>query len=128
MPDPVIIPADSPTMQDSHDAYPGDAKVRILVDASGGPSSEIAQSLAVIEPGEGEELHGHDRAQTGYVVEGRGEIRFDGRSRDLKTGDMVFIPKDTPHAFRAGEERLTILATFAADRLEDVGTSGEGEG
>ena len=128
MPDPVLIPADSPTLQDSHEVYPGDVKARVLVDASGGPSSEIAQSLAVMGPGEGEALHSHDRAQSGYVIEGRGEVLFDGRTRDLKTGDTVFIPRDTSHGWRAGDDGMTMLVTFAADRLDDVATSRDATG
>ena len=123
MPDPVHIPAGQPDLQDWQGGAHGDVKVRLLVDASGGPSSEIAQSLAEMGPGDGEDLHSHDRAQTGYVVEGSGQAVFDGRTLDIGKGDAVFVPKGTPHGWRAGDDGMTVLCTFAADRADEVETT-----
>ena len=123
MPDPVHIPAGKPDLQDWEGGGHGDVKVRLLVDASGGPSSEIAQSLAEIAAGGEEDMHSHDRAQTGFVVEGSGQAVFDGRTLDVAKGDAVFVPAGTPHGWRAGDDGLVVLSTFAADRADEVGTS-----
>jgi mannose-6-phosphate isomerase-like protein (cupin superfamily) len=43
-------------------------------------------------------LHKHiSHTENVYVIEGRGKMRLGDHWLDIKAGDLIFIPKNTPH-------------------------------
>ena len=56
-------------------------------------------------------LHSHSREDhIVYVVRGKGTVRLDQQTRDVKSGDIFMIPKDLPHGFsKSGDENLVLL-------------------
>ena len=81
------------------------------------PSATGAADLTVmdvtLEPGYGHDFHKHpDQEEVIYVRSGRIEQWLEERSRELSSGEAVFIPKDVVHAsFNTGEEtaKLTVM-------------------
>jgi len=50
-----------------------------------------------IDPGSTVGNHHHHHEQVVNIIEGEFELKVDGVSRILKSGDIVIIPSNTPH-------------------------------
>lgn len=50
-------------------------------------------------PGRGPVLHKHPYVETVIVQEGTGRITVGDQQREVKPGDIVVIPPETPHRF-----------------------------
>ena len=62
--------------------------------------------LDIIHPPDiGPTLHRHPKgSETFYIVEGDYEFILDGKSVTGKPGDIIFVPKETPHRFLVGHK------------------------
>lgn len=57
--------------------------------------------------------------ETVYVISGSGVFAYDGIERDIREGDLIVIPRNTPHSFfTAGGESMVLLSMFTP-RLQD---------
>ncbi len=74
----------------------------------------------VTPPGAGTPLHVHHREDEGfYVLEGHYLFEASGQRFEARTGDFVFVPRDTPHRFlNIGESSGTMLLTLEPGGLE----------
>lgn len=116
----VHVPHESPKVEHWDDEDRGKVSFRTIIDGAAGPSRSIVQGIAYLEPGHQEGHHRHDRPQTAYVLKGGGEVKIGDETMALGQGDAVFIPEGLPHSWRAGDDGLDFLYTFAADRFDDV--------
>ncbi len=96
----------------------------------GGPTAKVSGSiktdtteLAVIEMSK-IRLHHHElEDHIVYVARGRGMARLGDEEREVKPGDILFLPKRIPHAFtKIGDENLllVVVATVGWKPLEDT--------
>lgn len=69
-----------------------------------------------VEAGGHSPRHAHDYEHEVYVVEGRGEVLLGGEYHELKSGDVVYVPADEEHQFRAGEGGLRFLCLVPVER------------
>jgi quercetin dioxygenase-like cupin family protein len=69
-----------------------------------------------VEPGGHSPRHSHDYEHEVFIVEGGGEVLLDGAYRPLRRGDVVFVPADHEHQFRAGEQGMRFLCLVPASR------------
>lgn len=60
--------------------------------------------------------HAHDYEHEVYIVEGGGEVLLEGQYRPIKRGDVVFVPADHEHQFRAGAEGMRFLCLVPVTR------------
>ncbi len=67
----------------------------------GAPNFALRQF--VLEPGGHSPHHSHDYEHEVYIVEGSGTVLLNGRQNPIKAGDVVFVPADHEHQFRAAE-------------------------
>ncbi|HEY75111.1 MAG TPA: cupin domain-containing protein [Thermoflexia bacterium] len=68
-----------------------------------------------IEPGghSGLDQHPHDHGV--YILHGRGRVRMGDEEVEVSPGDVVYIPGNEPHQFRAiGDEPLGFLCVVPA--------------
>ena len=98
----------------------GSVRFRTLIDAGGGPSSDLVQGLAVFEAADTEGAHSHDRPETAYVTSGGGTLTAGDEDTAAEAGDMLFIPAGLVHAWRAGEQGMQVLYSFPGDRMSEV--------
>jgi len=69
-------------------------------------------------PGEGPVLHVHPYPETWIVENGRARLTVDDRDIEAGPGDIVVVPANTPHGFKAiGPERLRIVCLHPSDRF-----------
>ena len=60
--------------------------------------------------------HQHDYEHEVYIVSGTGEVLLDGEYRPLKQGDVVYVPADEQHQFRAGTDGMRFLCLVPVER------------
>jgi quercetin dioxygenase-like cupin family protein len=65
----------------------------------GAPNFALRQF--VVEPGGHSPRHSHDYEHEVYIVSGSGTVLLDGAERPIRAGDVVYVPADHEHQFRA---------------------------
>lgn len=66
------------------------------------------------------EMHRHHKSEEIlYLLSGEGLLRFGPGGRELHAGDLVVVPRDTPHAFTpTGSGPAVLLQTFVPHFVE----------
>ena len=73
-------------------------------------SDELASSY-VIWIKEGVKLHRHDvHTEHVYVLAGKGEMRVGEEQIDVRKGDIIAIPKGTPHSVQVRGKTMKVLS------------------
>ena len=68
---------------------------------AGDTGGELAASLVTQPAGTASPLHVHTReAEAWYLLEGTMTYLAGGQRFDLAAGDLIYLPRDVPHAFR----------------------------
>ncbi len=92
------------------------ASMAIMVGRSDGAPNFALRQFRV-EPGGHTPHHAHDYEHEVYVVAGSGTAHLSGEDRSIKGGDVLFIPADEPHQFRADRGgELRFLCVVPVDR------------
>ena len=77
-------------------------KMAVMVGrGDGAPNFALRQF--VVEPGGHSPRHSHDYEHEVYIVEGGGTVLLNGQERPIKAGDVVYVPADHEHQFKAAE-------------------------
>lgn len=91
------------------------AKMAVMVGrADGAPHFSIRQFE--VEPGGHTPRHAHDYEHEVYVISGAGTVLLGGEDRPIRGGDVIYVPADAEHQFRAGAEPLRFLCAIPAER------------
>lgn len=78
-----------------------------------------------IEPGGHSPRHRHDYEHEVLVLDGRGTVLLEGTERPIQPGDVVFVPPDEEHQFRAvGDEPLRFICLVPGTRSCGEATPG----
>jgi quercetin dioxygenase-like cupin family protein len=85
------------------------------------PGSATGGALAILEnladPGRGPPLHVHEREDEAlHLMQGRLKVRVGDRVWEITSGESAFLPRGTPHAWKAmgdAPSRLLLLVTPA---------------
>ena len=56
-----------------------------------------------VDPGGHSPRHSHDYEHEVFIVEGGGTVLLNGKEQPLKAGDVVYVPADEEHQFKAAE-------------------------
>lgn len=92
---------------------------QVLIGADEGP--HFAMRRFIMQPGGGMPRHTNTVEHEQYVLRGRATIGIGNEIREVRQGDVVFIPAGTAHWYRAdaseGFEFLCIVPN-AEDRIE----------
>ena len=57
----------------------------------------------VVEPGGFTPRHSHDYEHEVFIVGGSGTVLLEGQERPVKAGDVIYVPADQEHQFKAGQ-------------------------
>ncbi len=75
-------------------------KMAIMVGREdGAPNFSLRQFI--VEPGGHSPRHSHDYEHEVFIVEGSGTVLLNGKEQPIKAGDVVYVPADHEHQFRA---------------------------
>lgn len=69
-----------------------------------------------VEPGGHSPRHGHDYEHQVFIVEGTGTVLLEGSERPIRQGDVVYVPADREHQFKAGDRGLRFLCLVPVSR------------
>lgn len=58
----------------------------------------------IVEPGGHSPRHSHDYEHEVFIVSGRGSVLLDGEFRPIHAGDVVYVPANEEHQFRASTD------------------------
>ena len=90
-------------------------KMSVMVGRADGAPNFALRHFAV-SPGGHSPRHSHDYEHEVYIVRGTGTVLLEGKDRPLKEGDVVYVPADQEHQFRAGPEGLRFLCLVPVSR------------
>lgn len=73
---------------------------------------------ALIEPGTRVARHTHPGIESAYVMEGNIEVPIQGQpTRELKAGDVVQVPPETPHAGgKPSDMQTRLMITYVVEK------------
>ena len=75
-----------------------------------------------IEPHGHTPHHSHPYEHENFIVDGRGEVFFEGEWRELGPGDVVFVPPGVQHQYRnTGDSIFRFLCSVPAEHLRPTG-------
>ncbi len=61
-------------------------------------------------------VHSHPHEQIGFLAAGSGVFTIDGEETEVKMGDSMYIPPNTPHGFKANEDNTIMIDIFTPQR------------
>ncbi len=93
---------DTPTAPVEMDGVLGASMALMVGRDDGAPN--FALRHFEIAPGGHTPRHAHDFEHEVFIVEGSGEVLLDGEYRAIRSGDVLYIPADHEHQFRADGE------------------------
>jgi quercetin dioxygenase-like cupin family protein len=70
----------------------------------------------VVDPAGHSPRHSHDYEHEVYVVKGEGTVLLGGQERPIRAGDVIYVPADHEHQFRAGDQGMTFLCLVPVER------------
>lgn len=90
-----------------------DCLFTILVTGEESGGSYTTMEL-LIPPGKGPNLHQHETEEEQfYVLSGELTYRVGPHTFEVASGDLIHIPRQTPHCFTNGRQPSRLLATFS---------------
>lgn len=90
-------------------------KMSVMVGRGDGAPNFALRSF-VVDPGGHSPRHSHDYEHEVFIVEGTGEVLLEGAYRPIKSGDVVYVPADQEHQFKAGGSGLRFLCLVPVTR------------
>jgi len=105
------------TVKDAPMAMEGVKGIRmaIMVGREDGAPNFALRSFRV-EPQGHSPRHAHDYEHEVFIVGGGGEVLLGGEYRPIKEGDVVYVPADEEHQFRAGPDGMRFLCLVPVER------------
>lgn len=70
--------------------------------------------------------HSHDYEHEVFIVEGAGTVFLDGRENPVRGGDVVYVPANEEHQFKASDAGLRFLCLVPVTRNCGEVTPGSG--
>lgn len=92
--------------------------------ADGAPTAALRQFQ--VEPGGHTPRHSHDYEHEVFVLSGTGTVLLEGKERPLRAGDVVYVPAEEEHQFKAGDDPLRFLCMVPVTRNCGEVTPGSG--
>lgn len=90
-------------------------RMAVMVGRSDGAPNFALRSFQV-EAGGHSPRHSHDYEHEVYIVEGGGTVLLEGAERPIRSGDVVYVPAEEEHQFRAGPEGMRFLCLVPVNR------------
>ncbi|MEL6328731.1 MAG: cupin domain-containing protein [Planctomycetota bacterium] len=93
-----------------------DVRMAVMVGRDDGAPNFAMRSFEVA-PGGHTPRHSHDYEHEVFVTSGSGTIYLDGADRPVRSGDVIYVPADELHQFRASpSEHLAFLCLVPVSR------------
>ena len=85
-----------------------DVEMRMMVGrADGAPNFSMRHFT--VQPGGHTPHHSHNYEHEVVIVEGEGEVEYDGDVHPIRAGDVLFVEPNVTHQFRTGGSTLKFM-------------------
>ncbi len=101
------------------------AEMAVMVGRADGAPNFALRHFKVA-PGGFTPRHSHDYEHEVFIVEGGGTVLLNGSEKQIKAGDVVYVPADHEHQFRAAPAGLRFVCLIPMSR--DCGEPTPGSG
>ncbi len=91
------------------------ATMAVMVGREDGAPNFALRQIRV-ESGGHTPRHSHDYEHEVFIVSGSGTILLEGSERPLRAGDVVYVPADEEHQFKASDQGLRFLCLVPVSR------------
>lgn len=99
-------------------AMPGvkDASMAVMVGRADAAPNFAMRQFEVVSGGH-TPRHSHNYEHEVFIVSGTGTVFLEGEDRDVRAGDVVYVPAEEEHQFRAnGDDPLRFLCMVPMNR------------
>lgn len=95
--------------------FPTGRNTRVLIGAHSPVQAEnFVMGYVELEPGGSVPMHDHVQEEVYYIVEGNGTIEVGNETREVKTGDAVYIPPNDPHCLtNTSTKQMTMMFVYS---------------
>jgi quercetin dioxygenase-like cupin family protein len=94
--------------------------IRLLIDEEGDGAPFYNMRMLEIAPGGNTPDHAHANEHENFVLEGQGEVMYEGEWHPVGPGDVIFVPPGARHQYRnAGDTTFRFLCSVPASKLLD---------
>jgi mannose-6-phosphate isomerase-like protein (cupin superfamily) len=98
----------------------------ILLEEGDAPGGDLSITWVDVEPGSEQKPHSHEPQQVYVITRGQGRMTVGEEARDVREGQMVFIPPEVEHGIvNTGDGVLTYVSAatpaFPVSDLYDAG-------
>ena len=69
-----------------------------------------------VDPGGHTPRHSHDYEHEVFIIDGSGTVLLDGEHRPIASGDVIYVPADEEHQFKAQDAGLRFLCLVPVER------------
>ena len=83
-------------------------------------SNALAITWVDVEPGAKQRLHNHPEVQVYVIVAGTGRMQVGDETRDVKAGDLVFIPSEAFHGIENTGDSVLSYVSAANPAFESL--------
>jgi quercetin dioxygenase-like cupin family protein len=90
-------------------------RMAVMVGRADGAPNFALRSF-IVDPKGHSPRHAHDYEHEVFIVDGSGEVLLEGQFRPIRAGDVVYVPADTEHQFRAGDAGMRFLCLVPVSR------------
>ena len=104
----------TPTKPVEMDGVKG-VKMAVMVGRGDGAPNFALRHFQV-EAGGHSPRHQHDYEHEVFIVSGGGTVLLEGAERPIKQGDVVYVPADSEHQFKAGATGMNFLCLVPVER------------
>jgi len=82
----------------------------MLISPQNSSTKNLSIQISLVTVGSGQPIHAHGPEQCYYVVKGKGLVIIENETREVSSGDAVYIPPNKKHGIKnIGDESLEYL-------------------
>jgi mannose-6-phosphate isomerase-like protein (cupin superfamily) len=82
----------------------------MLISPQNSSTRNLSIQISTIPKGSGQPIHAHDPEQCYYIIKGTGLMIIEDETREVKSGDAIYIPSNNKHGIKnIGDGALAYL-------------------
>ena len=95
--------------------FPTGRNTRVLIGAHSPVQAEnFVMGYVELDPGGSVPMHEHIQEEVYYIVKGAGSIEVGDETKEVRTGDAIYIPTNKPHCLtNTSENPMTMMFVYS---------------
>ena len=95
--------------------FPTGRNTRVLIGSHSPVQAEnFVMGYVELDPGGSVPVHEHIQEEVYYIVEGQGSIQVGNETKEVRSGDAIYIPTNEPHCLTNNSEgSMTMIFVYS---------------